>query len=604
MRKTKLNICLWGLLLLFVILNSACAQSPHAQSQAIMNEERLTQSATVLLNNEQQLVPLKDLDIAKIASVHFSYGYASVFDSLLNKYTKVQSFAGIEAKAMNDLSDGLKLYNTVIVTLTETETNNPQIVNFINSNKRLKNVVVVLFGNGKSLAGLDAVNAPIIWCERNTPIAALYTAQVVFGGVPVTQKLGSGMSAKYRAGSGYLTTKTRLQYTIPEDAGINANNLLAIDDIVNSAIRQQATPGCVVLVAKDGKVIYNKAFGYHTYDHNYPDQVNDIFDLASVTKISATTMEVMRLTEQGKLSLDSTVGNYIAKARTTNKSNIKVRELMLHEAGLIPYIPFYEHIKPADFSRDSSDAYPTKVAENYYMRKGYFTDVMWPQMLNSALRVRGKYEYSDLSMYFMREIVETVSAQPLNIYVQKQFYDPLGMQRAGFLPRNRFKKEQIVPTENDTYFRKELLDGYVHDQGAAMAGGVSGHAGLFASANDLGILYQMILNGGTYGGVQYFKPETVNLFTTRESLVSSRGYGFDRTDQDTTKHYPSQLASAQTFGHTGYTGTCFWVDPKYNLVYIFLSNRVYPSDGKKLNQLRVRANVQDAIYRAISKGMQ
>lgn len=604
MRKTKLSACLWMSFMVFVVLNSACAQSQHTQNLSIQNEERLIQSSTVLLNNEQQLIPLKDLDVAKIASIHFSFAHAGVFDSLLNKYAKVQSVNGNDAKSMDDLSDELKLYNTLIVQLNESETASPQFISFINSNKRLKNVIVVLFGNGKNLAGLDAVNAPIIWTQRNTSLAAGYAAQMIFGGVPATQKLGTGFSAKYRSGIGFLTAKTRLQYTIPEDVGINADNLTGIEDVVRDAIKQQATPGCVVLVAKDGKVIYNKAFGYHTYDHTYPDQLTDIFDLASVTKISATTMEVMRLTEQGKLSLDSTVGNYIAKARTTSKNDIKVRELMLHEAGLVPYIPFYEHIKPVDFSRDSSDAYPTKVAENYYIRKGYFTDTMWPQMLNSPLKTRGQYVYSDLSMYFMREIVETVTAQPLNVYVQKQFYAPLGMQRAGFLPRNRFKKEDIVPTENDVYFRKELLDGYVHDQGAAMAGGVSGHAGLFASANDLAILYSMILNGGTYGGTQYFKPETVNLFTSRESTVTARGYGFDRADLDTAKHYPSKLASPATFGHTGYTGTCFWVDPKYNLVYILLSNRVYPNDSKKFNLIRVRGNVQDVVYKAIEKGMQ
>jgi len=604
MEKTKLNGCLWVMSLFLVVINGACAQNPHAQNAAILNEQRLVEKSTVLLNNELQLIPIKNLDGNKIASVHFSYAYATIFDSLLNKYTKVQSFYGGEAKTINDLSDDLKLYSTLVVELTDAETANPQLINFINTNKKLKNVIVVSFGSGKNLGGLDAVTTPVIWSERITPGSAMYTAQLVFGGIAATQKLNANYSAKYRAGSGFSTTKIRLQYTVPEEAGINANNLLSIDDIVNDAIRQQATPGCVVLVAKDGKVIFNKAYGHHTYDPTYPDQITDIFDLASVTKISATTMEVMRLTEQGKLNLDSTIGTYLAKARTTNKNDIKVRELMLHEAGLIPYIPFYEHIKPADFSRDSSDAYPTKVAENYYMRKGYFNEVMWPQMLNSALRVRGKYVYSDLSMYFMREIVETISAQPLNTYVQQQFYGPLGMQTAGFLPRNRFKREQIAPTENDTYFRKELLVGYVHDQGAAMAGGVSGHAGLFAGANDLAILYQMILNGGSYGGTQYFKPETVNLFTSRESTVSSRGYGFDRTDLDTAKHYPSQLASPQTFGHTGYTGTCFWVDPKYNLVYILLSNRVYPSDSKKFNQIRVRGNVQDAIYKAIEKGLQ
>ena len=603
MKKNRRRSSLWIVLLLFVTLHPACAQSPHMQNLAVVAEQYQIQTSTVVLNNEEQLLPLQNLENNKIASVHFSYAHAPVFDSLLNKYTKVQTFNGNEAKTINDLSDGMKLYNTIIVELDNNEAYNPQLLNFINSNKRIKNVVVVLFGSGKYLAGLDTVNAPVIWCEKETPLAAVYAAQMVFGGVPATQTLSADFSMKYHSGAGFLFGKTRLQYTVPEAAGMNVDNLAGIDAIVHEAMLQHATPGCVVLVAKDGKVVFNKAYGYHVYDHTLPDQLNDIFDLASVTKISATTMAVMRLTEQGKLNLDSILGNYVARARNTNKNDIKVKELMLHEAGLIPYIPFYEHIKPADFSRDSSDAYPTKVADNYYLRKGYFDDVMFPQMLNSPLHTRGQYVYSDLSMYFMREIVEKVTAKPLNVYVQKQFYDPLGMQTAGFLPRNRFNKDRIVPTENDTYFRMGLIDGYVHDQGAAMAGGVSGHAGLFASANDLAILYQMILNGGTYGGTQYFKPQTVNLFTSRESTVSNRGYGFDRADLDPSKHYPSELASPQTYGHTGYTGTCFWVDPKYNLVYIFLSNRVYPNDNKKLIQTRVRGRIQDVVYQAIEKGL-
>ncbi|RYE16232.1 MAG: beta-N-acetylglucosaminidase, partial [Sphingobacteriaceae bacterium] len=211
---------------------------------------------------------------------------------------------------------------------------------------------------------------------------------------------------------------------------------------------------------------------------------------------------------------------------------------------------------------------------------------------------------SDLSMYFMKEIVETISATPLDVFDQQNFYAPLGMQTAGFLPLNRFAKNQIVPTENDIGFRHQLLIGYVHDQGAGLLGGISGHAGLFASANDLAILYQMILNRGTYGSTQYFKPETVDLFTAKQSAVSRRGLGFDRWDPNRETKYPSVLASDQTYGHTGYTGTCFWVDPKYNLVYIFLSNRVNPTVTDKLSNMGIRRRIQDAIYESIQKGLQ
>lgn len=223
-------------------------------------------------------------------------------------------------------------------------------------------------------------------------------------------------------------------------------------------------------------------------------------------------------------------------------------------------------------------------------------------MLNTKLQIRGKYEYSDLSMYFMKEVIEQLAAEPLDKYVLDEFYKPLGMQTAGFTPRNRFDRRRIVPTEQDTYFRKTLLEGYVHDQGASMAGGVAGHAGLFASANDLAILCQMFLNCGTYGGTEYFKPETVQLFTKRQSSRSRRALGFDGWDPET-KKYPSMLASPQTYGHTGYTGTCVWIDPAKNLVYIFLSNRVHPRVTDKLSALRIRPRIQDVIYEAIEKGM-
>jgi CubicO group peptidase (beta-lactamase class C family) len=357
----------------------------------------------------------------------------------------------------------------------------------------------------------------------------------------------------------------------------------------------------VVLVAKDGKVIFNKAYGSHTYTNGPAEKITDIFDLASVTKTSATTPAVMRLFEQQKLNLDTNVGAYIPRARTSPMNNIHVREVMLHQAGFIPFIPFYNAVKATDHSADSSAAYPTKVADGYYIRKNYFEDVMWPQMLNSPIKTRGKYVYSDISMYVMKDMVERLAGKPLNEYAAKEFYEPLGMQTAGFLPRNRFAKEQIVPTENDTYFRKTLLEGYVHDQGAAMVGGVSGHAGLFASANDVAILYQMLLNKGTYGGEQYFKPETVNMFTAKQSAVSRRGLGFDRWDPDATKKYPSELASNMTYGHTGYTGTCVWVDPARGLVYVFLSNRVHPLVSDQLSKLSVRGRIQDAINKAIDK---
>lgn len=604
MRKNNLaGIITTSFLALFTF--SACAQDHKLNEQTLTILSGISNN-TVLLNNEQNFVPLMELDKKNIASVSLGFTNQQVFDSLLNKYAKITPFSSANyqsSSTLNDLEDDLKYFNVVIISLPSAAVNDFRNTSFIQSVAKNKQVIVSLFGEGQVLNAFDALKAPIIWTDQNTPLSASIIPQVIFGGIGVSKKLPSTFSPKYSAGTGYQTNSIRLKYTLPEDANVNADNLSEIDDIANEAIKAQATPGIVVLVAKDGKVIFNKAYGHHTYANGIPEKVNDIFDLASVTKTTATTPAVMRLVEEHKLNLDTNIGAYIPKARTVPMNEIKVREVMLHQAGFIPYIPFHDAIKPGDYARDSSAAYPTKVADNYYIRKNFFKDVMWPKMLNAPIKTRGKYVYSDISMYVMKEITERISGEPLNEYTQDNFYKPLGMQTAGFLPRNRFTKEQIVPTEQDTYFRKTLLEGYVHDQGAALAGGVSGHAGLFASANDVAILYQMLLNKGTYGGQQYFKPETVTMFTSQQSNISRRGLGFDRWDPDLTKKYPSELASPQTYGHTGYTGTCVWVDPARGLVYVFLSNRVYPSVTDKLSNMKIRGRIQDAINKAIDKGI-
>ncbi|MBE7175858.1 MAG: serine hydrolase [Mucilaginibacter polytrichastri] len=590
-------------------VQAACGQNKQQATrtaQTYLEQEREAAKTVTLLNNQGNPLPIRKLTDRHFVSIDLGYERAGVFDSLLRKYAPVKSISFTRyplTETLDDLSDDVKLANFLIVQVTDELLNETRVVDFIKRAGRDKNMIVALFGSGSALAKLDSLNHPIIWSEKNSVASTAYAAQIIFGGVPALAKLPAAFSPYYKQNDGFTTIPLRLKYTVPEDAGIASGNLLKIDEIANQCVNEQAAPGCVVLVAKDGKVIFNKAYGSHTYDKKIPERIDDIFDLASVTKISATTMEVMKLYDEKKLSLDTTFGAFVARARKTDKADIKLRELLTHQAGLTPFIPFYKEIKPIDFSRDSSAAFPTKAADRFYMRKNYFRDVMWPQMLKSSLKTRGKYVYSDLSMYYTKEMIETLTETPLDKYVDTAFYEPLGMQFATFLPRNKFPKERIVPTEDDKTFRMTLLEGYVHDQGAAMVGGVSGHAGLFATANDLAILYQMVLNHGSYGGTQYFKAETVDTFTTRQSSVSRRGLGFDRWDPDESKKYPSAMASPQTYGHTGYTGTCVWVDPKYNLVYIFLSNRVNPAVSNKLSDLNIRPKIQDAIYEAIAKGI-
>jgi CubicO group peptidase (beta-lactamase class C family) len=584
---------------------SACAQE-HKKNEARLKTINTISNSSVLLNNQSTFIPITKLTEKKIVSIGFGFDYQIQFDSLLNKYAAVKSISAQkynDSTTFNDLEDDLKYFNTIIIGLTSKVANNGKVLNFLTSVAKHKNIVIALFGEGKALSAFDNLNVPIIWCPETTEEAAMVVPQLIFGGIAANHTLSKNFSGKYTAGSGFKTVATRLKYTVPEDAGVNSENLDEIEKIAREAIAGKATPGLVVLVAKDGKVIYNKAFGYHTYDNLKADKVTDIFDLASVTKVTATTPTVMRLVESGKLKLDTNIGYYIPKARNSPMNNINVREVMLHQAGFIPYIPFHNFIKEGDYSRDSSANFPTKVADNYYIKKGFFSDFMWPKMLNSPIKTRGSYVYSDISMYVMQDIVEHITETPENEYVLNNFYTPLGMHSAGYLPRNRFSKDQIVPTEDDKAFRKTLLEGYVHDQGAALKGGVAGHAGLFGSANDLAIYYQLMLNKGTYGGEQYFKPQTVEMFTTKQSNVSRRGLGYDRWDPDPSKKYPSELASSLTFGHTGYTGIGVWVDPSRGLVYVFLSNRVNPTVTDNLLKMNIRPRVQDAINRAIDKGL-
>ena len=593
---------LTSLIFLITVSTVACSQDHQKSEKWITNFQNIEKS-TVVLNNDKQLIPFLNLEEKKIASIDLGFSHSITFDSLANKFSKVDHFNANTYLAQNNLKeliDDLKFYNNLIFCLSDVSVFNAEVMTFIKEMEQKKQVVIALFGDARSLTKLDEVNAPIIWCPQHNDDGANFTAQLIFGGTNTSAKLTSNYSDKYQSGMGNSIEKIRLKYTVPEEVGINTHALKAIDEVANEAIREKATPGMVVLVAKDGKVIFNKAYGYHTYENQVADKVNDIFDLASITKTSATTLEVMRLHEQGKLNLDTTINTYLARTRNTDKQKIKVKEVMLHQAGFIPFIPFYNYIKPTDYSRDSTESFNLKVADSFYMKKEYYKNIMWKRMLETPLRTRGNYVYSDLSMYYMQEMVENITQTPLELAVQRNFYQPLGMTTTGFNPRYRFSKSQIVPTENDIFFRKTLLWGYVHDQGAAMAGGVAGHAGLFSNATDLAILYQMLLNRGTYGGKRYFKASTVDLFTAKQSDLSRRGLGFDRWDPDLSKGYPSKLASSQTFGHTGYTGTCVWVDPKHNLVYILLSNRVHPQVSDKLSKLNVRARIQDIIYQAIS----
>ena len=434
---------------------------------------------------------------------------------------------------------------------------------------------------------------------------------------PLTQK----------AAADYLAGQFELQGTLPVSVcgfrygtGIVKNDrdpswhrteqLVKVDSIVSNAIAQKVFPGSVVLAVHEGEIVYHKAFGNYTYDHSPAMSLESIFDLASVTKISATTVSVMKLYEQGKLDLKKKLGDYLPMVKGTNKEHLGIDDILLHQAGLVPFIAFYKETidektgdpNPAIYRSKPEPGFTVRVAEGIYMRNDW-EDTMFARILRSPVGPQGKYVYSDNDFIFLGKIVEQLSGMKLDEYVQKYFYRPMGMVSTGYKPRERFPATRMVPTETEKHFRRQTTQGDVHDEGASMFGGVAGHAGLFSNAYDLAMLYQMLLNGGEFNGVRYLNRETIDFFTAYHSKSSRRGYGFDKPEKDNATRkepYPSSMISSLGYGHTGFTGTCVWVDPKYNIVYIFLSNRVYPTrDNNKLGQLSIRGKIQDAIYQAL-----
>jgi beta-N-acetylhexosaminidase len=396
--------------------------------------------------------------------------------------------------------------------------------------------------------------------------------------------------------------------SFPADAGVVKPAALdKLSMFIQKTIAEGAFPGCRVLASKNGKVFYDEAFGYYDYSKQRGVELNTMYDIASMTKVVSTTLAVMRLYDQGKLNLNKTVGDYLKWARGTDKADLVVKDLLLHQAGLKSWIPFYKETLDSSgnlnqelFSYKKSKGFSINVAKDLYLRTDY-PDTIWSRILTSPLENKGRYVYSDLDYYFLAAIVQQVTGKWLDEYVEEQFYKPMGLKRITYNPLKKFKLSDIPPTENDMAFRKQVIQGYVHDPGAAMFGGVAGHAGIFAQAMDVAAIYQMLLNRGEYNGKRFFKPETVNYFTAYNSRISRRGLGFDKPAAEKNDAGPvGERVSGYAFGHQGFTGTCGWADPATGVVFIFLSNRVYPSaDNNNISRLSVRTLAQDYIYEAL-----
>lgn len=509
-----------------------------------------------------------------------------------------------------------KNYDVVIVGLhnfSRRPANNFGISNasfYLLNGLQQNNTLTLVFGNPYALKNI--ANAPnLVACYEDDDITQEAAVSLVMGKIEPKGKLPVTVTENLKFGDGILYN-SYFPKADPGSVGLASEALQKIDAIATDAIEKGATPGCVVLVARNGKIAYNKAFGYTNFDKKEPVTTDMVFDLASVTKISATTVSIMKLYEEGKIDLEKTLGDYLPWVQGSDKAPLKLKDILLHQAGLNPFIPFYREVidtasgqpRPEYFATQKDAEHQFRVAENLYLRNDW-QDTLYKRILQSKLTPADKYVYSDNDFIFLGKIVEAVSGKPLNEFARENIYEPLHMTTTTYRPRELMPVNQIVPTEEEKHFRQQLIRGDVHDEGAAMFGGVAGHAGLFSNAYDLAQLYQLLLNGGELNGVRLFKKSTIDKFTAYNSAISRRGLGFDKPEKDNATRkepYPSKSVSPETFGHTGFTGTCVWVDPQYNLVYIFLSNRVTPTrNNNKLSQLNVRPNIQEAIYQAIVK---
>ena len=589
------------------------------------NEMRRTvaeNAITILKKTNDTLFNLKPVGNSKKDLVYVSIGMSA--DNAFAKRMRAEQNADVfyfnykqdASRILSTVALIKKRYNKVIIGIhayNRAPANNFGIsksaVDLVNQLQNQTNAVVLLFGNpyaAKNFCGADN----LIECYDDDDITQNTAIDLLQGKINAKGKLPVTVCDQYKFGDGLIATDFSLPRVKPTEVGLDETKLAIIDSVANDAIEKGATPGCVVMVLKDGKIAYHKAFGHYTYTDNIPVSADAIYDMASVTKVCATTISIMKLYEEGKIDLKKTLGTYLPWVRGSNKENLVLENILLHQAGLVAYIPFYKETintsgvpEAKYYSTTPNDSFSIRVAQDLFMRNDW-RDTIYQRILQSKLGEADKYVYSDNDFIFLGKIVEAVGGLPLDEYAAQKFYQPLGLTSTGFKPREKFSLGEVAPTEDEKFFRLQLLHGDVHDPGAAMFGGVSGHAGLFSNAYGLAMIMQMLLNGGSINGKQYLKKETIDYFNTYQSNISRRGFGFDKPEKDNAtikEPYPCRSASPQTFGHTGFTGTCVWADPAYKLVYVFLSNRVCPEggDNKKLLNMNVRSNIQEAVYKAM-----
>jgi CubicO group peptidase (beta-lactamase class C family) len=582
--------------------------------------QKVIESALTLVENKNEIVPIGNIDSISVASVSIGSGKSSVFQNTLSLYDDVIHFS-IDKNA--DISAYRSLLNKLcdfdVVILAFQKSNYSPSSFGITSNSiwlaheltKYTKVIIDVFASPYILSRFnrESFHGIIVSYEDNETSQDL-SAQLIYGGIPAKGKLPVSGGKNYPVGSGLMDERIRLKYALPKEVKIEETKLKKIDSIILSAIHQGAFPGCQILAAKNGLVFFNKSYGFQTYEKKSEVSNDDVFDLASITKIAATLPIVMRLYEDGKLSLDDKLSKYFPEFNNPEKKNIDLKQVLAHQAGFISWIPFYLRtfilsgdstpvLNPKLYQQEPDSIFSLRVAENMYMNNSY-VDTIYKRIYNSPVRKKPKYRYSDLGFYLFYKLINEKLHINFQDYVDNQFYKSLGLSTFCFNPIDKFPIEKIVPTENDKKFRNQLIQGYVHDYGAAMMGGIGGHAGLFSNANDLAKLMQMYLQKGEYGGIHYLNPGTIETFTSNAytKTKNRRALGFDKPGLDK-KSPVSKMASPFSYGHKGFSGTMVWVDPKEQFVFVFLSNRIYPSvENDKINDLQVRTKVHEVFYKS------
>lgn len=575
----------------------------------------LVENSISLLKNENDIFPIQHLDKKNIAYVKFGEDDESSFVNMLKNYTNVDV---VSSENLDDLVTQLEPYDLVIIGYHKSNLNPWKDYKFLDKDlvwiqeiSRLKKVILTVFASPYSLLDIKTFQniEGLVVSYQNSILSQEISAQMIFGAMETKGKLPVSIKNIFAEGHGLMSTSLkRLAYSIPEEMGMSSLKLKKIDSMASVILKEKMAPGMQILVARKGTIVYNKSFGNHTDIDAIQVKNSDLYDVASMTKILATLPLIMELEEEGKLKLESSLESLLPKLKKTNKGKLTVKEVLSHYGRLQAWIPFYlktldstKHPSEEYYRRERSRKFNLKVSNNLYLRSDY-KDSIVTIIAKTDLLEKQQYKYSDLPYFLLKDYLEKYYRKNLNDLTQAHFYKSIGANRTTYLPIEKFNLSEIVPTENDEYFRYELVHGYVHDMGAAMQGGIGGHAGLFANANDVAKLMQMYLQKGYYGGKRYFESLTIDTFNQRyfEAEKVRKGLGFDKPQLVEAEKATCGCVSDKSFGHSGFTGTYTWADPESEIVYVFLSNRVFPTAGNRgLVSENIRTQIQQYIQDAI-----